>query len=80
MTLPIFIAYPPLLNHFPLLTLGRGILFTTLQVEGTCSCLGFKERACLTAQKVEGKFLPIWQLLNARREPYWTGREAGATL
>src|SRR5262249_21744138 len=49
MTLPIFIACPPLLNS-PSLTLSRGIPFTTLQVEGTCSCLVFTDRACLTAQ------------------------------
>src|SRR5262249_23273891 len=49
MTLPIFIACPPLLNS-PSLTLSWGIPFTTLQVEGTCSCLVFTDRACLTAQ------------------------------
>jgi hypothetical protein len=54
MTLPIFIAYPPLLNHYPLLTLGQGILFTTLQVEGTCS-------RKLVARKFDGS--------KARRNP-----------
>src|SRR5262249_32919645 len=53
MTLPIFIACPPLLNS-PSLTLSRGIPFTTLQVEGTCSCLVFTDRACLTAQMPAG--------------------------
>jgi hypothetical protein len=35
MMLPIFIACPPLLIYSPKLTLGLGILFTTLGFDGT---------------------------------------------